>query len=246
MMYNIAICDDDRKTIDIIKEYLDKFSIQTENEFNIREFISGEKLLNVYYNERSPFDVLFLDMEMPGKNGIETAKEIRKIPDRDVLIAFITSYPEYMQDSFDVTIQASQYLTKPVDYDLFSEKMKKMLSYINDLDTNIIVVSDKGNDVVLHLEDIVCIETDKSSSLIVNTVKGDISVKGPLSKFEKMLSDKYFISVHRTCLANMRYIRRFNIFSLEFSTGKTVPVSRRRMGEIKEAFAKYMVVRCRI
>ena len=44
----------------------------------------------------------------------------------------------------------------------------------------------------------------------------------------------------------MKYIRKFNAFTLEFSTGKTVPVSRRKMGEIKEAFAKYMVVRCRI
>lgn len=246
MLYNIAICDDDQKTINTIRDYINKFSVQTENEFNIREFLSGDQLLNVYFNEKSPFDIVFLDMEMPGRNGIDTAKEIRNIPDREVLIAFITSYPEYMQDSFDVSVQASQYFTKPVDYDLFSGKLKKMLSYINDLDTNIIVVSNKSGEVVLHLEDIICIETDKSSNLNVTTIKGDISIKGSLSEFEYKLSDKYFICVHRTCLANMKYIRKFNAFTLEFSTGKTVPVSRRKMGEIKEAFAKYMVVRCRI
>ena len=78
---------------------------------------------------------------MPGRNGIETAEEIRKIPDRNVIIAFITSYPEYMQDSFDV--QASQYLTKPISYELFEQKLEKMLAYIGELETNITVISQK-------------------------------------------------------------------------------------------------------
>mgnify|MGYP004464848867 FL=1 len=68
-------------------------------------------------------------------------------------------------------------------------------------------------------------------------------IKGKLADFEKELADKYFISIHRTCLANMKYIRKFNADSLEFSTGKTVSVSRRRLSEIKEAFSKYMVMR---
>ena len=63
-------------------------------------------------------------MEMPGRNGIETAQEIRNLPDRNVLIAFITSFPEYMQDSFDV--QASQYLTKPISYELFEQKLDRL------------------------------------------------------------------------------------------------------------------------
>ena len=70
-----------------------------------------------------------------------------------------------------------------------------------------------------------------------------IIVKGKLADFENELADKYFISIHRTCLANMRYIRKFNADSLEFSTGKIVPVSRRRLSEIKDAFSKYMVMR---
>ena len=81
---------------------------------------------------------------MPGRNGIEIAEEIRRIPDRNVLIAFITSYPEYMQDSFDV--QASQYFTKPLSYELFEEKLTKMLGYINDLETNITVLSQKSGE----------------------------------------------------------------------------------------------------
>ena len=241
MLFKIAICDDEEKQIKIIEDYLTKFSVKTNVEFIIERFTSSELLLKKYFNETSPFDILFLDMEMPVHNGMEIAKMIRNIPDRNVLISFVTSYPEYMQDSFDV--QASQYFTKPVSYDLFEEKIRNMIMFICETETNITVVSQKKGEIVIHLDDVVCIETSKPSGLIVTNVKEEIFIKGKLSDYEKELSDKYFINVHRTCLANMRYIKRFNSDSLEFSTGKTVNVSRRRLNEIKEAFSRYMVMR---
>ena len=234
MFYRIAVCDDEAEQIKIISDYLTRFSIKYGADFDIERFSGGEAL---------PFDMIFLDVEMPGIGGMETAEKIRSIPDRNVLISFITSYPEYMQDSFDV--QASQYLTKPVSYEIFESKLKKLLIYIGELETNITVISQKNGETVLHLDDIVSIEADKRSGLIFTTVREDICVKGKLSDYEKMLSDKYFISVHRSCLANMRYIKKFSADTLEFSTGKSVPVSRRRLAEIKEAFSKYMVMRYR-
>lgn len=241
MLYRIAICDDEVSQIKNISDYLTRFSVKTEIEFKIERYTSGNDLLKKYYNERSPFDILFLDMEMPGRSGIETAEEIRRLPDRNVLISFITSYPEYMQDSFDV--QASQYLTKPVSYELFEEKLEKMLRYICDLETNITVISQKSGETILYLDDIICIEANKSSNLVITTVNGQIDIKGRLLDYENELSEKSFIKLHRSCLANMRYIKRFNADSLEFSNGKSVPVSRRRLSEIKEAFAKYTVMR---
>ena len=241
MLYRVAICDDEISQIKNISDYLTRFSIKTDTEFQIERFTSGNELLKKYYNEKSPFDILFLDMEMPGLNGIETAEEIRRIPDRNVLIAFITSYPEYMQDSFDV--QASQYFTKPVSYELFEQKLEKMLDYINGLETNITVLSQKSGETILYLDDIICIEANKNSNLIITTQNEEIVIKGKINNYEKELANKYFISIHRSCLANMKYIRKFNADSLEFSTGKIVPVSRRKLSEIKEAFSKYMLMR---
>ncbi len=241
MLYRIAICDDEISQIKNISDYLTRFSTKTDTEFQIERFTSGNELLKKYYNEKSPFDIIFLDMEMPGRNGIETAEEIRRIPDRNVLIAFITSYPEYMQDSFDV--QASQYFTKPISYELFEQKLKKMLSYIGELETNITVISQKSGEIILHLDDIVCFEAVKKTGVVITTNKDEMIIKGKLTDFEDELANKYFISIHRLCIANMKYIRKFNADSLEFSTGKIVPVSRRKLSEIKDAFSKYMVMR---
>lgn len=241
MIYKIGICDDESSQIAIISEYLNKISLKCDIEFQIGCFTSSRELLKKYYNEKYPYEILFLDMEMPEYNGMETAERIREIPDRNVLIVFITNYPDYMQDSFDV--QASQYLTKPVSYEVFEQKLEKMLAYIGEAETNITVITQKNGEYILHLDDIVCIETHKRAGLLITTSSTEIMVSGKLADYEKMLSDRYFINIHRTCLANMKYISKFNSDYLEFTTGKVSPVSRRKLQEIKEAFSKYTVMR---
>lgn len=247
MILKIAICDDEEKQRDKIDDYLTKFTIQYDYEFTIDKFNSGEDLLENYKDTSSPFDIIFLDMEMGGKTGIQTAEIIRSKPDKNVLIIFITSYPEYMQDSFDV--QAHHYLTKPVDYGLFSEKLSKAISYLEEIETNITVLNVDNETIIVHTDNIICFETEKISALKseINliTETETFKIKGKLSDYEMELTDKYFIRVHRSCLANMRYIKKFKFPYLEFSTGKEVEISRRKLAEVKAAFSKYVVLRLR-
>lgn len=247
MLYSIAVCDDNEHDLQKIQDWLIKFSIESNIEFNIDKFSNGESLIKEYEQTLKKFDIIFLDVEMSGLSGIDVAEKVRSLPDRNVLIIFVTSYPEYMQDSFDV--QASQYLIKPLSYAVFKEKLSKMIGYLIDLETNIKVISMKSEEYILHLEDIVCFETLKSptikSTLVVTTTGGEIQIKGKIIDFENELADKFFISVHRSVLVNMRYIRRFNAHTLEFTTGKRVEISRRKISEVKDAFSKYMVMRYR-
>jgi DNA-binding LytR/AlgR family response regulator len=241
MLYKIAICDDEENEISKINDYLIQFSVKTGINIMVSKFSSGEDLLKHY----NTFDIMFLDIEMQGLTGIQAAEKIRAIPDRNVLIVFITSYPSYMQDSFDV--QASQYLSKPLSYSLFEEKLRKIITYLTDLETNITVFSLKSGNIILHLDNIICFETSKSktlkSNLTVTTINGIFDIKGKITDYERELAGKYFISVHRSVLANMKYIRRFNSDTVEFTNGKTVDFSRRKADMIKEAFSKYMVMR---
>ena len=238
MTYTVAVCDDDQTQIDILKNNLIRYSIDTDIDFFIDEYISGELLIEKYKSVKSPYDIIFLDMEMPDIKGLDVAAAIRELPDRNVSIAFVTSYPEYMQDSFDV--QASQYIIKPVVYEQLAKKLDIILKCINASYTNIKVISEKSGERVLYLDDVICIETEKSSKLIVTTISETFLITAKLSDLAKELSDKDFISVHRTCLANMKYIRKFNADSLEFTSGKTVNLSRRRLPEVKELFSKYV------
>ena len=245
MVLNVAICDDELSEIKTLGDFITAFSIQSGVEFKVNKYTRGKELLGSYNGNPSKYDVIFLDVEMPEINGIEIAEQIRKIPDRNVLIIFITSYPEYMQDSFDV--QAYQYLTKPLTYNLFEDKMKRLIDYLNELQTNIAVISLKSGEILLHLDDIVCIETVKSlttkSNLLVTTVNDEIRIKGKIAELEQKLKDQYFVSVHRSVLVNMKYVKRFNSNMVELTNGKKVEASRRKITEVKEAFSKYMIVR---
>lgn len=238
MTYTVAVCDDEQTQIDILKNNLIKYSIDTDIEFFIDEYISGELLIEKYKSVKSPYDIIFLDMEMPDIKGLDVAAAIRELPDRNVSIAFVTSYPEYMQDSFDV--QTSQYIIKPVVYEQLAKKLDIILKCINASYTNIKVISEKNGERVLYLDDVICIETEKSSKLLVTTISETFLITAKLSDLAKELSDKDFISVHRTCLANMKYFRKFNSDSLEFTSGKIVNLSRRRQSEVKELFSKYV------
>lgn len=238
MTYTVAVCDDEQIQIDILKNNLIKYSIDTDIEFSIDEYISGELLIEKYKLLKSPYDIIFLDMEMPDIKGLDVAAAIRELPDRNVSIAFVTSYPEYMQDSFDV--QASQYIIKPVVYEQLAKKLDIIIKCINASYTNIKVISEKNGERVLYLDDVICIETEKSSKLLVTTISETFLITAKLSDLAKELSDKDFISVHRTCLANMKYFRKFNSDSLEFTSGKIVNLSRRRQSEVKELFSKYV------
>ena len=205
MTYTVAVCDDEQTQIDILKNNLIKYSIDTDIEFFIDEYISGELLIEKYKSVKSPYDIIFLDMEMPDIKGLDVATAIRELPDRNVSIAFVTIYPEYMQDSFDV--QTSQYIIKPVVYEQLAKKLDIILKCINASYTNIKVISEKNGERVLYLDDVICIETEKSSKLLVTTISETFLITAKLSDLAKELSDKDFISVHRTCLANMKYFR---------------------------------------
>ena len=120
MKINIAICDDDITIIELIESFISSFHIKNDYNFDVSvsKYNSAESLLNDYTVPES-FDILFLDVEMPRMNGLALAQRIRNLPDNQVKIIFVSNYPEYMQESFDV--QAFNYLKKPLSYERFSD-----------------------------------------------------------------------------------------------------------------------------
>ena len=91
-----AICDDEQQHINILTDY---FATHKDYHIETEAFESGEALLEAYQIQGSRFDALFIDMEMGGMNGIETANAIRAIDER-VIIVFVTSHEEYAIDCF--------------------------------------------------------------------------------------------------------------------------------------------------
>ncbi|MDO4166655.1 MAG: response regulator, partial [Eubacteriales bacterium] len=111
MTLKVAICDNDPNTLHLLTEILWKFQIATDHNLIIDNYPNGQQLLNSYLKPGC-YHILFLDVEMPIRNGIDTAKEIRKLHDKMVIIVFISNHLEYIQDS--LSVHPFDYLQKPL------------------------------------------------------------------------------------------------------------------------------------
>lgn len=111
MKLKLAVCDDDAAQRDYLTDIVTAWGKKNRHLIELKQYVSADSFL-FDYEEEKDFDILLLDVEMPGKSGVELAKEIRKDNQAAQLI-FITGFYEYFSDGFDVS--ALHYLIKPAD-----------------------------------------------------------------------------------------------------------------------------------
>lgn len=242
MLLRIAYCDDEPQNGKKIEDYIKQLMIQIDDEIKYDFYVSGMVLLEKIKMDPTCYDVIFLDMEMPQMNGLDLADSIRKVSSNDILITYLTSYPEYMQQSFGV--QPFQYLLKPVSFEQFKKEVLRTVAYIRKDDRNVLAVDiDTGVEMVLRLKDIVSMEKQKGSSVIEITLEKDImNVRGNISDYEAMLLENNFIKINRSCIVNMKYIHSFFKQEIHMTNGKKVVMSRRKVSEVKERFTRFLVL----
>lgn len=244
-MYRVAICDDEEKQRELVKSILITLSIKTNIEFDIELFSSGEQLVSHYERNENPFHILLLDVEMSGINGIQAARKIRSLHNLDEQIIFLTSYPEYMVESFDVI--TFQYLIKPITPPILEEKMIKLCQYFQALEKKFMVIKSAYEEVILKYDDIIGIEAAKSltikSKLNVITTDTTYESKGIISDYALALKDSNFLQIHRSIIINLLHVRKFASGVVLMSNGMEFPIGRSRMKEVKDFYTKFMIMK---
>jgi DNA-binding LytR/AlgR family response regulator len=242
-LLQVAVCDDEKDEhirLDQLFQYLMK---STPYAFQLHYFFSGEELLK-YYAEHMPFPFhfLILDIEMNGMNGIETAKKVRSLPDRDVQIIFLTSYPEYMMTSFDV--QTFQYLIKPVSFELLMSKVIKLSHYISTSTNRFVVIKSEEEQIVLRTNDIIAIVKVKHSlaknKLNVITVQRQYIITSTMLEYATKLEYPFMI-IHRSVIINLDHIRKFTSASVLMSNQDEFPIGRSKSKKLKDAYVRNMI-----
>jgi len=241
MKIRIACCDDEKQQLELYKTMFTNIEMRQDIKLNVEYFLSGNFMLERFQSEKNPFDLVYLDMDMDEKSGLDLAKEIRQNYHSDCLILFLTNYPKYMQNSFDV--RAFQYMIKPVQFDEFEKKFNAARKYLEKDDKNRVVLKiDEGN-VVFFTNEIYYIEKEKSSKqFLVYLEDKCVVAKGVLSAIENQLLEQHFMRTHRSYLVNMKHIRRIQKNDLVLSNGNLVPISRRKEKELKQQFMRYAIL----
>lgn len=120
----IAVVDDSPRDLQLIKGYVERYFKEKGGDYQARTFENGLDFLD---EEKLSFDIVFMDVEMPHLNGIETARNFRK-RDKMAVLVFITNMAQYAIHGYEV--DAIEYMVKPVEYYNFSDKMEKALRFV--------------------------------------------------------------------------------------------------------------------
>lgn len=194
MTYKIAVCDDEQIFVDDVVKKLKEQSEQCE----ISEYISGEELLN----SSLEFDMIFLDIEMTGINGINAAFVLRE-RGYDGMIIFLTSHTEFMPDAFKV--KAFRFLDKPLDSEKFNEAFSEAKKEI--MNTEHILLSDRsGKTVYLKLTDIVYLEAYGDGTYIYGKTGKVFDTDKPLKYWKEQIGLEHFYQIHKSFIVSYLYV----------------------------------------
>ncbi|MBE6853727.1 MAG: response regulator transcription factor [Ruminococcus sp.] len=226
----IAICDDEpqcrQHAVQAINECTKNPDILTD------VFESGKAFLHAF--RKKPYDLVFLDIEMPEIDGIGLARQLRELS-RDVPIVFLTSHIEYALEGYEVN--ALRYLTKPIQREKLHELLGHVIERIQGQRT-LWLKTDMGEERV-QVRDILYLEA-QNQNICIRTSDKEYIVRYNLGEYEKELAQDGFFRIHRGYLVSLRHVKSLGKYELKLSENTVLPVSRTKEKALKDALFKYI------
>lgn len=233
----IAVCDDEIVATSEMEGILLEIAEKKYINIDIDVFFDGNELTNSVYSGEK-FDLIYLDIEMKKKNGIDTAINIREI-DTNVSIIFVSGHDIYIRKLFEVN--AFRFIDKPIDKTLFERyfmaaydnKKKRAISFTykyrreihNVLTESIVYFESKGRNINIHILD----EDIKIFNGKLNTVEHEL-----------INSQALFIRIHQSYLVNFMYIRSMTKTFVKLTDDTTLPISDERQKQVRENYCRLL------
>jgi len=226
----IAVCDDEENYLIQLRDLIDHICKSMDIIVDI--FTDGRKLLERF--DSNPYDILFLDIEMPSMDGITLAKKIRERSE-NVFIIFLTGHVEFALEGYEVN--ALRYLTKPIRED----KLRESLKYIMDKQSSHhqLIVRMEGEELCLNVTDIRYLEA-QNQYVMIHTNTNKYLIRGNMNDFEENLKPDGFFRIHRSYLISLSKIVRLQRNDVLLEGNISLPVSRNNMKLLKEALYSYV------
>ena len=215
---------DYQKLSDLINQYLSKETEGKSIPFSVDYYTNGYDFLEA----KDVYQVVFLDIEMPGINGMETAVKLRE-NNLDCLIVFVTNMSQYAIDGYKVN--AIDFCLKPINYPDVKLVMDKIVKKLEINRESYFVFKYDGDMLKIRQSDIETIEMDKHDA-VIRYYKGDelkeVSFRSSMKEILNKVNDPYLIPASSGSLLNLVYLDSFNNANLvaNMKSGKTVFVSR--------------------
>lgn len=235
-MIKIAFCDDDMEVLHQMNELLDRYRVERNEDITYAAFQSPFELLTEIEKGIRP-DILFLDVVMPGQNGMDVAKEIRQY-DANMKIIFLTSSPEFAVESYSVG--AYFYQLKPIWEESFSRLMDSVLAECEKKKKNSLILRSKDGITRIDLQQLEYCEV-LGRKLLFHLENGAVlESAGSLDDLAgQLMQYSNFFRPHRSFLVNMEYIQNISSRSIKMVNDAEIPIPHGKCSEIKNTYMEY-------
>lgn len=229
----ILICDDDILVINQLRDLIHYFFRCNHLKYpQIDSFTNGEALLA----DQEKKDILFLDIEMPGMNGIYIGNELKK-RNKNIIIFIVTSYSEYLDEA--MRFHVFRYLSKPLDKQRFLRNMKDALELYNALNIKIPIETKQGV-YTISTSSVIVVEA-RGRKVIIHTTVHDFESIHNMQFWVNLLPQNRFFQTHRSYIVNFEHITDFDHTMIHLIDNQfSAYLTRRKYSSFKEAYLLYL------
>lgn len=233
-MIRVAVVEDSLEDADKLLSLINSYGKETGINFETGHYSDASSFLKVCENKE--FNIVFMDIEMPGMDGLSCAAKFRETHPNAPLI-FVTNMAQFAIKGYEVN--ALDFVVKPIEYFSFKVKIEKALKLLkSDASSKMVKVSGKNGAIVIKLSDVVYIESD-GHFVVLHTKDGEHRLHMPVKDAEKEYSPYGFQRVSGSFIANLAFVRE--IKANEVKVDKYwLPLSRSKKKEFLDAFAVYV------
>ncbi len=235
-MLRIAICDDDEAAVCAHRKAVEDCLGQCGSAGEVVAYTHSDNLLYDITQDHFFYDLLLLDIEMPGSSGMELAQKIRPFLPK-VKIIFITSHVEYAIDAFELSI--FRYVPKQEMDRRLPAALRDAIHLLSLEEGKTYTIRTNSRLEKIPWKDILYLEREGKNTSIVTAQGSPAKVRKSLQQVYEELDGEEFIYIDRGCIVNMIHIMQVKEGTVVLKNGAVLPVSRSHLQQVKEQINRY-------
>lgn len=229
----IIIVEDDAASAALLRSFFDRYASESGYNFDVKVFSDGRTFL-----ERYDFaaDIILMDIDLPGENGMEIMRKLRK-QDENVVVIFVTNLAQYAVEGYSV--DALDFVVKPVTYYNFTMKMKRAIVRSDARkDMNLEIILKGGGKKYIDVSGIRYVEV-MNHTLCFHTAAGNYTSTGSMTRLCEQLAGFPFALCNRCYLVNLRYVEGTSQYEVVVD-GQTLQISHLKRREFMRKLNLYL------
>lgn len=233
-MLRIAVCDDDSEITESVIRFLLPLESKLMDIYRVDEYNDGIELCYELEHGKK-YDLIFLDIMMPGRSGVEVGKLIREVLNDNITqIVYVSSENSYAMELFQM--RPMDFLIKPVTQEKM-ERIMRIAEKVIDGSRNMYIIEKQGLTVRVPVSRIKYIESN-ARLLTLHSVDEEHSFYGRLDDVYDELKQFNFVFIHKSYVVNYAYVRYVHSDYVELVDKTVLPVSRNRRSEIRKSCSR--------